>query len=96
MAEAATAHQFGAQPQNFLFQKVRARRLMDDVLDLFRVERFFKEAVSPATHGFERSLLGLAARDDDDGNAGTHPARRFNHGQPLANVVKRGRQTQVA
>ncbi|MCA1635953.1 MAG: hypothetical protein LC802_20245 [Acidobacteria bacterium] len=43
-----------------------ARGLRNDVRDLFRVEGLLEEAVSAAADGFERGLLLVAARDDDD------------------------------
>jgi hypothetical protein len=75
---------------------VRSRRLVNDVQNLFRVERFFKETVSPAAHGFERGFFRLAARNDDDWNRGAHPSRSFDYGQSFADLVERGRQTQIA
>jgi hypothetical protein len=94
--EAATGVERGTEFQVLFFEMAHARRLPDDVRDFRLVERFLEEAVSAAADGFERGLARVAAGDDDDGDARSRGARRFDDGQTFADAVEVGRQVQVA
>jgi hypothetical protein len=94
--EAAEHLQLRAELQDLGFEAADARRLRDDVRDLLLVEGLLEEAVGAAAHGFERGLLVVAPRDDDDGHRRALAASGLDDGEPLLDAFEVGRQVEVA